>query len=417
MPISTRQLLFVVALCATQALLVCNYALAVTFLTIDMAKLGATPFVIATIFSSFELGKLVCSFFGTVLTAHFGRYAVLVTGVLLSASFSACFGIIPEITDNTGLMSVLLIVSRLLLGCGVALAQQSIYAILSDSFPESRGLVVGSANSMVAIGYMVGPAVGGALFTLGGFRLPFLVVGSLVGLCVAPIIALYPKRAGSEPTPDSTARPAEEVATKKAVTQGVLVAQPAEVWTLAVIQVFYMAKWAWWDVYITEWCLSEFDLSILQASLCITLLAGMFGVLTPLSGILGDWLGNNRILLVASGVTLLTALYVFVGPWQLAWSMSVRWPLFLLYLVLDGLFCVPVEPHILPTMLGLAEASAGARSEELTNLVVAVAKTAMNFGRVAGPFAAVPIIESFGMRGLYAVWAIPFGLLAAWTWL
>jgi hypothetical protein len=45
MPISTRQLLFVVALCATQALLVCNYALAVTFLTIDMAKLGATPFV------------------------------------------------------------------------------------------------------------------------------------------------------------------------------------------------------------------------------------------------------------------------------------------------------------------------------------------------------------------------------------
>ena len=57
-------------------------------------------------------------------------------------------------------------------------------------------------------------------------------------------------------------------------------------------------------------------------------------------------------------------------------------------------------------MLGLAEASSGAREEGLTNVVVALYKTSMNFGRVAGPYVAVPIIEALGVRGAgHPLWA------------
>ena len=73
----------------------------------------------------------------------------------------------------------LFLVARFLQGSGVALAQQQIFAILSDTFPANRGLVVGSATSMLALGYFIGPPLGGVMYALSGFRLPFLALGGV----------------------------------------------------------------------------------------------------------------------------------------------------------------------------------------------------------------------------------------------
>ena len=78
-------------------------------------------------------------------------------------------------------------------GAGVALARLSIFAVLSDAFPENRGLIIGSAVSMIALGFMIGPPIGGGLYALSGFRLPFLFLSVLCPLCTAPMLLLWPR--------------------------------------------------------------------------------------------------------------------------------------------------------------------------------------------------------------------------------
>ena len=54
---------------------------------------------------------------------------------------------------------------------------------------------------MIAAGYFVGPPIGGALYSIGSFRAPFLVLGVLVALFIPAIMTLYP----SQQTLDGTA--------------------------------------------------------------------------------------------------------------------------------------------------------------------------------------------------------------------
>ena len=52
-------------------------------------------------------------------------------------------------------------------------------------------------ESPVALGYMVGPPIGSALYQYGGFTTPFYVVGSLTALVAVVLVFLVPKMRGS----------------------------------------------------------------------------------------------------------------------------------------------------------------------------------------------------------------------------
>lgn len=51
------------------------------------------------------------------------------------------------------------------------------YAILSDMYTDNLGFVIGIQEAVTGLGYMVGPMLGAGLYSLGGFRLPFLILG------------------------------------------------------------------------------------------------------------------------------------------------------------------------------------------------------------------------------------------------
>ena len=53
---------------------------------------------------------------------------------------------------------------------------------------------MGTASAMIALGWTVGPPVGGWLYTIAGYRLPFLLLASLTILSLPPLLMLFPKR-------------------------------------------------------------------------------------------------------------------------------------------------------------------------------------------------------------------------------
>src|SRR5580700_7851909 len=70
----------------------------------------------------------------------------------------------------------LLVLARLVQAVGAVMLQANSYALIRDVLPASRlGTGLGVQGAAQAVGLTVGPVVGGALTTLGGWKLIFLV--------------------------------------------------------------------------------------------------------------------------------------------------------------------------------------------------------------------------------------------------
>ena len=179
------------------------------------------------------------------------------------------------------------------------------------------------------------------------------------------------------------------------------------------------SKWGWWDIWFTTWMVDELGFSIQSASVTISFIAALFGVTAPVSGMLGDRLGERRMHLMALCMTWCVVLYTFMGPWQLSvFGLGARRAMVFVYLAGDGLQAATIEAQFSPLMLALAEAKAtGGPSEHLTNFVTAFGQTAMNLGSVCGPLIAAPIVDAAGFRGALFTWGTVYSFVTVWAWI
>ena len=146
------------------------------------------------------------------------------------------------------------------------------------------------------------------------------------------------------------------------------------------------------------------------------MLAGIFALLVPLGGWLGDHPRGNRMLIMAMSLATLACIYIFMGPWQLQWTLETRRRVLVPYIVLEGLLCPLLEPIFLPQMIDSAMEDYGdenAVDEHLTNFVTSIFQTAFNLGQVLGPFLGAYFIGIYGFRGALLRWATVFAVVSA----
>ena len=95
----------------------------------------------------------------------------------------------------------LLVIARLVQAVGAVMLQANSYALIRDVLPAGRlGTGLGVQGAAQAVGLCVGPALGGALTALGGWRLIFLVnipIG-LIGLALG--LLFLPRSTHHDPT-------------------------------------------------------------------------------------------------------------------------------------------------------------------------------------------------------------------------
>ena len=107
---------------------------------------------------------------------------------------------------------------------------------------------MGTASAMIALGWTIGPPTGGFLFVLGGFQLPFLVLGFFPILSLGPLLSLWPKRAA---VADKSAA-AETEKTGSSSPAGpppswttLLCQMHADIWVVVLSAFLFMSKWGW----------------------------------------------------------------------------------------------------------------------------------------------------------------------------
>ena len=162
-------------------------------------KLGANPVEVGLILTIYAVAQfLFTPVFGS-LSDRFGRRPVIIVSLLIEAFSFA-------LTALSGSL-VMLLIARFIGGVGAS-NMSSAQAVVADvTPPEGRARGMGLIGAAIGMGFVVGPAVGGALAGLGQ-AVPFWVAMGVALVNALLVLALLPEtRKRAEATGDVSDQP------------------------------------------------------------------------------------------------------------------------------------------------------------------------------------------------------------------
>ncbi|RUS77206.1 hypothetical protein EGW08_015033, partial [Elysia chlorotica] len=172
--------IFVVLVCS------CKMALPAPFFPREAENKGASSTFIGLIFSVFELVVTTASpLFGRYMT-HFGTNWLFISGLFLSGSATVSFGFLHMCPAGAWFMT-LAIVARGLEALGFAATSTSFMTTMCYFFPNNYASVYALGCSLASVGFMLGPPIGAGFYEIGGFGLPFYVMGGIT-LVINPFL-------------------------------------------------------------------------------------------------------------------------------------------------------------------------------------------------------------------------------------
>ncbi|VVC87951.1 unnamed protein product [Leptidea sinapis] len=193
-------------------------------------------------------------------------------GMFMAGGCNVIFGTLVLIED-TNTFTILCFIIRGMEALGASAYSTASYVYVVNVFPDNIGSVLGILETFVGLGMSVGPAIGGLLYSIGGFGVPFYSLG-IVMIIVVPINMIL--------LPDCE----EYVSGSKTASILRLFKIPSIIITGFVI-VIVSNTWAFLDPTL-EPHLRQFNLSTRQIGLIFLLFSSLYGIFSPIWGWVAD---------------------------------------------------------------------------------------------------------------------------------
>uniref|UniRef100_A0A1Y1NFI9 Major facilitator superfamily (MFS) profile domain-containing protein n=4 Tax=Photinus pyralis TaxID=7054 RepID=A0A1Y1NFI9_PHOPY len=367
----------------------CSMSIMAPFFPKEATEKGLSNTLSGFVFSFYALVMFVTSpIFGKILPL-LGAKFLFISGITLTGTCNILFGLLEYVQDYT-LFSTLCFVIRGFEAVGASAFSTASYVFVVHSFPEKISSVLGILETFVGLGLSVGPAIGGVLYSLGGFQLPFFVLGVAM-IAVTPInVFLLP------PVNDFVVGTGGGSILK-------LLKVPAVIITSIVIIVI-SSIWAFLDPTL-EPHLREFNLSPEQIGLIFFLFSALYGISSPFWGWLTDKFNNHWSMMVIGMVFAAIALLI-LGPCPyIPILVNTIWSN-LLALSILGIF---VALALLPAFQGLLKSAIdGGCDDSLAtySLVAGVWSGMYSLGEVIGPSLGGYLLHNYGFGVCSTVMAL-----------
>ncbi|XP_018015495.2 MFS-type transporter SLC18B1-like [Hyalella azteca] len=183
-----KQWLTLIVFCIAQF---CNgvcFSIQAPFYPHEAEKKGATATQYSFVFAVFQLVVFtVCPIYGQFLE-RIGVNFMKNAGIFTVSVSCILFGFLNRMSGPTVFLTFSFII-RIMEALGGAAFSTTAYSITAQEFPLNVASAFATLETFFALGLIAGPTVGGALYELGGFTLPFVVLGSV--LMVAAAIVWY----------------------------------------------------------------------------------------------------------------------------------------------------------------------------------------------------------------------------------
>ncbi|XP_035681776.1 MFS-type transporter SLC18B1-like isoform X2 [Branchiostoma floridae] len=360
------------------------YAIITPFFPNEALRRGASQTTVGFVFGCFSavqfLGGLVLGKFITTVGSRF----VLISGVFVAGSCSLLFGLLEYMEGTTFIAFCFAI--RSMEALGVSAHTTAATTILTHEFPNDVAKVMGTLEIFVGLGMMAAPPIGGVLYNLGGFKLPFFTVGGLMFCCCAVLAVLVPPQV-------------DEQEGEKDVSLLYFLRIPTVIMACGVTVVVYSII-QYLNPVIQPYLAKEFNVTAPQVGLIFLLLASVYALFAPAWGWLADKKKYARIMMTL-GLLVLSAGPLLIGPSPLLTDYVTLVPK-KLWIIIVGIVAIALSiGSVLAPLFNVmlwAASDAGMETDFATyGLVSGTFGAFMSMGSFLGPTVSSALVERFGL--------------------
>ncbi|KAK7091110.1 MFS-type transporter SLC18B1-like [Littorina saxatilis] len=370
------------------------FSLLAPFFPAEAAKKGASQTVIGLIFSCFELWIFVSApIYGNFLTRIGSRF-MFISGLFVCGGCAILFGVLDKCPSGVTFMVMCFLV-RTVEALGASAFITASFAIIANEFPAQVSTVFGALETFSGLGLMVGPPIGGALFELGGFGLPFWVMGGILMTCACLTALLMPSR------PDSH-RPNRGSMFLMLTSPLVLVT------TVTIVSGSYSLGFL--DPTLAGH-LSQFNLRTVYVGLVFIIPATLYALTAPLWGYLSDSKGVSYPFIII-GNTVSVAAFLLIGPSPLLPFLKHELWLVILSLAIMGLSVGSALVCTLKCLFNGAKMVGFEDNLDTYGMVSGFFNSAFSFGTFIGPTVGSAIQDYKGFDWAATVTAAVFAVAA-----
>jgi DHA1 family tetracycline resistance protein-like MFS transporter len=183
------------ALCIVCVIDVLGFGILIPLVPYMGTRLGATPAIITPILGSYSLCQLLAAPLWGALSDRYGRRPILITSMLGAGSSYVLLALSHSVP--------MLLLSRALAGfmAGNITAAMAYATDISSSAERARSL--GAVGAAIGVGFMLGPAIGGALAgehaSSADFLAPALLAAALSVCAALLVLWMLPESRAREP--------------------------------------------------------------------------------------------------------------------------------------------------------------------------------------------------------------------------
>lgn len=379
---SNKMLVF---MCINLTNLCCHsvYSVLAAFFPQEAEKKGLSEDAVGIVFASFAAVIFLCSPMAGGWMTHYGKVWVYITGIILVSASTILFAGATMMPDGSLFGSYCLIM-RLLQGVGSAMEETAAYAIIADLDPENISFYLGITEISTGLGYMVGPALGGWLYSMGGFTMPFLVLGTLL-LPTAAIIYFH--------VPSEMFRVNKEGEGKNEITLRALMRNP-QVMIIAIASMLANSDYAFLEPTLGDHATANKVATTPDSiGMLFSIASVTYTLSCPLIGILANRsrLGPRRV--IVTGLVLQLVGFLLIGPSPiLRTGDSVAMPQMAAALVLFGLGESMSMTPVMDDMMS----SCGASADSSVNALSSLMASSFSLGQMIGPLLGSAITARLG---------------------
>ncbi|GAB6030220.1 hypothetical protein CHUAL_005895 [Chamberlinius hualienensis] len=351
------------------------------FFPVEAELKGMSMSVTGYVFSVYALVMFAVSPIIGKLIPHIGVKFTFVSGIFLAAGCNILFGALNYVND-TALFTGLCFLLRGFEAVGSASFFTAACTIVAENFRDDVGSAYGLMETFMGIGMTAGPALGSALYSLGGYQLPFYTLADVV-----------PEDESSSSS--SMLKPA---------TFWQLLKLPEIIITGAIVMVL-CGIWGFMDP-ILEPHLREFGVTPKTVGLIFLGMAGSYSITCPIIGKIVDKWGKE-VILMATGLILTSVCLFLMGPATIFPFLPRNLTLNVIGLVFMG---ITIGVGFIPTLQNMLDSAYLRGFDESTvtyGLVSSIFSSASSFGEFVGPAVGGVMFEniSFDFAGTVMAFA------------
>ncbi|KAL9988691.1 hypothetical protein ACROYT_G003165 [Oculina patagonica] len=286
---SLRKVVILASLCLVPVLSFGALSMIAPFYPHEAEVRGVSTAVVGLIFGTYPFMVFIFSPICGLLVAKYGTNRVLLFGMFVGGTSVITFNFGAWISSATEFV-VLSFLLRAICAFGGAASEIAAMSIVIEEFPDRLGMASGIVETSIGVGFFLGPALGGGLYTVGGFQLSFVVLGCSM-IAAIPVLFCVLSRCGVHsgkiPDQEKASFPIIEALKIPAVLMA------AVCFTTAGITQGYL------DPILGLHLEEMMNLNATQIGLVFLVFAVVYTLVTPLAGWIGDKTQCHRWLTVA----------------------------------------------------------------------------------------------------------------------